>query len=105
LIPSRCLKISDGQDIFFHCARAWRRPERRGQTEAAVDLAGLAGMYPAGVICEIVNEDDNGARARPHSVLQEAHPRMVTVADLGPYRLDLDLKHSFRAIDGLLPFL
>src|SRR5882762_4460702 len=36
--------------------------ERRGQTEAAVDLAGLAGLYPAGVICEILNDDGTMAR-------------------------------------------
>ncbi len=36
--------------------------ERRGQTEAAVDLARLAGMNPSGVICEIVNEDGTMAR-------------------------------------------
>jgi 3,4-dihydroxy-2-butanone 4-phosphate synthase len=36
--------------------------ERRGQTEAAVDLAGLAGLYPAGVICEIVKDDGTTAR-------------------------------------------
>ena len=37
--------------------------ERRGQTEAAVDLAILAGLYPAGVICEIINDDGTMARA------------------------------------------
>ena len=36
--------------------------ERAGQTEAAVDLARLAGLYPAGVICEIMNEDGTMAR-------------------------------------------
>src|SRR5439155_24155107 len=38
--------------------------DRRGQTEAAVDLAGLAGLYPAGVICEIVNDDGTMARVQ-----------------------------------------
>jgi len=78
--------------------------ERRGQTEAAVDLASLAGMYPAGVICEIVNDDGTMARVpdlirfcRKHGLV------MVTVADLARYRLDLDFEASFAAIDGLLP--
>jgi len=78
--------------------------ERRGQTEAAVDLASLAGMYPAGVICEIINEDGTMARVpdlirfcRKHGLV------MVTVADLARYRLDLDFEASFAAIDGLLP--
>src|SRR5213075_1918643 len=75
--------------------------ERRGQTEAAVDLASLAGMYPAGVICEIVNDDGTMARVpdlirfcRKHGLV------MVTVADLARYRLDLDFEASFAAIDG-----
>jgi len=78
--------------------------ERRGQTEAAVDLASLAGMNPAGVICEIVNDDGTMARVpdlirfcRKHGLV------MVTVADLARYRLDLDFEASFAAIDGLLP--
>ena len=61
---------------------------RAGQTEAAVDLARIAGLYPAGVICEIMNEDGTMARvpdlvkfARKHKVL------MVTIADLIQYRM------------------
>jgi 3,4-dihydroxy 2-butanone 4-phosphate synthase / GTP cyclohydrolase II len=61
---------------------------RAGQTEAAVDLARIAGLYPAGVICEIMNEDGTMARvpeltrfARKHSLL------MITVADLIKYRI------------------
>jgi 3,4-dihydroxy 2-butanone 4-phosphate synthase / GTP cyclohydrolase II len=60
---------------------------RAGQTEAAVDLARIAGLYPAGVICEIMNEDGTMARvpqlakfARRHGLL------MVTIADLIKYR-------------------
>ncbi|HZP48936.1 MAG TPA: bifunctional 3,4-dihydroxy-2-butanone-4-phosphate synthase/GTP cyclohydrolase II [Vicinamibacterales bacterium] len=60
---------------------------RTGQTEAAVDLARIAGLYPAGVICEIMNEDGTMARvpelarfAKKHNLL------MVTVADLIKYR-------------------
>ena len=61
---------------------------RTGQTEAAVDLARIAGLYPAGVICEIMNEDGTMARvpqlrrfAKRHGLL------MITVADLIKYRM------------------
>jgi 3,4-dihydroxy 2-butanone 4-phosphate synthase/GTP cyclohydrolase II len=60
---------------------------RTGQTEAAVDLARMAGLYPSGVICEIMNEDGTMARvphltrfAKKHNLL------MITVADLIKYR-------------------
>src|SRR3954468_21168388 len=65
--------------------------ERRGQTEAAVDLASLAGLSPAGVICEIVNDD--GTMARVPDLVQFCRKHdliMVTVADLARYRLELD---------------
>src|SRR5215210_2848798 len=61
--------------------------ERTGQTEAAVDLARLAGLIPAGVICEIMNED--GTMARVPDLIpycQEHGLKMVTVADLISYR-------------------
>jgi 3,4-dihydroxy 2-butanone 4-phosphate synthase/GTP cyclohydrolase II len=61
---------------------------RAGQTEAAVDLARMAGLYPAGVICEIMNEDGTMARvpqlarfAKKHRIL------MITIADLIRYRM------------------
>ena len=61
---------------------------RAGQTEAAVDLARIAGLCPSGVICEIMNEDGTMARvpeltkfARKHGLL------MVTIADLIKYRI------------------
>jgi 3,4-dihydroxy 2-butanone 4-phosphate synthase/GTP cyclohydrolase II len=61
---------------------------RAGQTEAAVDLARMAGLYPAGVICEIMNDDGTMARvpeltkfARRHGLL------MITIADLIKYRM------------------
>ncbi|OFW17093.1 MAG: bifunctional 3,4-dihydroxy-2-butanone 4-phosphate synthase/GTP cyclohydrolase II [Acidobacteria bacterium RIFCSPLOWO2_12_FULL_67_14] len=61
---------------------------RAGQTEAAVDLARIAGLYPAGVICEIMNEDGTMARvpeltrfARKHGLL------LITIADLIKYRM------------------
>jgi 3,4-dihydroxy-2-butanone 4-phosphate synthase len=65
--------------------------ERRGQTEAAVDLARLAGLYPAGVICEVVNEDGTMARVPDLIRFCERHNLvMVSVADLARYRLDSD---------------
>jgi 3,4-dihydroxy 2-butanone 4-phosphate synthase/GTP cyclohydrolase II len=61
--------------------------QRTGQTEAAVDLARLAGLNPAGVICEIMNEDGTMARVPDLVGYCERHGlRMVTVADLIEYR-------------------
>jgi 3,4-dihydroxy 2-butanone 4-phosphate synthase/GTP cyclohydrolase II len=60
---------------------------RAGQTEAAVDLARLAGLVPAGVICEIMNEDGTMARVPDLVPYCERHGlRMITVADLIEYR-------------------
>jgi 3,4-dihydroxy 2-butanone 4-phosphate synthase / GTP cyclohydrolase II len=73
--------------VFPLCARSGGVLERSGHTEAAVDLARLAGVRPAGVICEILNEDGTMARvgdlipyARRHGL------RMVTVAELIAHR-------------------
>ncbi|MDQ7794886.1 MAG: bifunctional 3,4-dihydroxy-2-butanone-4-phosphate synthase/GTP cyclohydrolase II [bacterium] len=62
-----------------------RRP---GHTEAAVDMARLAGLHPAGVICEIMNEDGTMARLSDLLVFARSHAlRIVTIADLVKYRL------------------
>ncbi len=62
---------------------------RAGQTEAAVDLARLAGLYPAGVICEIMNEDGTMARVPELEAFSKQHGlRMVTVQDLIRYRMN-----------------
>lgn len=62
---------------------------RAGQTEASVDLARLAGLYPAGVICEIMNEDGTMARRPELLAFCEKHQlKMITVADLIRYRLE-----------------
>ena len=90
--------------VFPLCARAGGVLERRGQTEAAVDLASLAGRYPAGVICEIVNDD--GTMARVPDLIQFCKKHdlvMVTVADLARYRFEIDFERSLGAIDGLFP--
>ena len=61
--------------------------ERVGQTEAAVDLARAAGLIPAGVICEIMNDDGTMARVPDLKVYCERHGlKMITVADLVAYR-------------------
>jgi 3,4-dihydroxy 2-butanone 4-phosphate synthase/GTP cyclohydrolase II len=61
--------------------------ERAGQTEAAVDLARLAGLIPAGVICEIMNDDGTMARVPDLIPYCERHGlKMITVADLIAYR-------------------
>src|SRR3954462_14886017 len=61
--------------------------ERIGQTEAAVDLARLAGLNPSGVVCEIMNEDGTMARVADLVPYCERHGlKMITVADLVEYR-------------------
>src|SRR2546430_4763680 len=60
---------------------------RAGQTEAAVDLARLAGLGPAGVVCEIMNEDGTMARVPDLIPYCERHGiKVVRVADIGEYR-------------------
>ncbi len=61
--------------------------ERIGQTEAAVDLARLAGLNPSGVVCEIMNDDGTMARVTDLVPYCDRHDlKMVTVADLVEYR-------------------
>jgi 3,4-dihydroxy 2-butanone 4-phosphate synthase/GTP cyclohydrolase II len=61
---------------------------RSGQTEAAVDLARLAGLYPAGVICEIMDEDGTMARLPSLERFCATHKlRMITIKDLIQYRM------------------
>jgi 3,4-dihydroxy 2-butanone 4-phosphate synthase / GTP cyclohydrolase II len=61
--------------------------KRTGHTEASVDLASLAGLYPAGVICEIMSED--GTMARTPELMEfckEHNLKIITIADLVAYR-------------------
>ncbi len=77
--------------VFPLKARAGGVLERVGQTEAAVDLARLAGLVPAGVICEIMNDDGTMARVPDLVPYRERHGlKMVTVADLIAYRRQHD---------------
>ena len=60
---------------------------RAGHTEASVDLARLAGLYPAGVLCEIVNEDGTMSRMGDLEVFAERHGLLIiSIADLIRYR-------------------
>jgi len=61
---------------------------RPGQTEASVDIARIAGLYPAGVICEIMNEDGTMARLPQLQAFATEHDvKMISVADLVRYRI------------------
>jgi 3,4-dihydroxy 2-butanone 4-phosphate synthase/GTP cyclohydrolase II len=61
---------------------------RTGQTEAAVDLARIAGLYPAGVICEIMNDDGTMARVPELTKFAKRHKLLlITIADLIQYRM------------------
>src|SRR5712671_3088636 len=76
---------------------------RAGQTEAAVDLARIAGLSPAGVICEIMNED--GSMSRVPQLIEfcrEHNLKMLTVADLIRYRMQHE-RYVRRVAEAVLP--
>ncbi len=76
---------------------------RAGQTEASVDLARMAGLVSAGVICEIMNEDGTMARVLDLVKFCAQHKLlMVTVADLIRYRLQHE-RYIHRVAEGVLP--
>ncbi len=76
---------------------------RAGQTEGSVDLARLAGLKPAGVICEIMNDDGSMARTPQLKKFAKKHDlKIVTVADLVSYRMQKELLvHA--ATDTVIP--
>ena len=77
--------------------------ERTGQTEAAVDLARLAGLSPSGVICEVMNDDGTMARVPDLERYCARHGlKMITVADLIAYRRRHD-KLIERVVETRLP--
>jgi 3,4-dihydroxy 2-butanone 4-phosphate synthase/GTP cyclohydrolase II len=77
--------------------------ERTGHTEASIDLARLAGLNPAGVICEIQNEDGSMARADDLAAYCFKHGlKMITIADLIAYRRRHD-KLVERVVETGLP--
>ena len=64
---------------------------RAGHTEATVDLARMAGLYPAGVLCEILNEDGTMARVPELMVFAAQHQlKIITIADLIAYRRETE---------------
>jgi 3,4-dihydroxy 2-butanone 4-phosphate synthase/GTP cyclohydrolase II len=76
---------------------------RAGQTEASVDLARLAGLEPAGVICEIMNED--GSMSRTPELVEFCHVhglKLVTVADVIRYRMQHE-RYVRRIAESILP--
>jgi 3,4-dihydroxy 2-butanone 4-phosphate synthase/GTP cyclohydrolase II len=76
---------------------------RAGHTEAAVDLARLAGAYPAGVICEIMADDGTMARLPQLMEFAETHSlKIITIADLIKYRMKKE-KLVRRAAEAELP--
>jgi 3,4-dihydroxy 2-butanone 4-phosphate synthase/GTP cyclohydrolase II len=89
--------------IFPLRARPGGVLQRVGQTEASVDLARLAGLMPAGVICEILNPDGSMARRPELEVIARQHGlTFVTVAQLVAYRLRMEqLVH--RVAEARLP--
>ena len=77
---------------------------RAGQTEAAVDLARLAGLSPAGVVCEIMNEDGTMARVPDLVPYCERHGlRMITVADLIEHRRRTECSSSVSSPSSCRP--
>jgi 3,4-dihydroxy 2-butanone 4-phosphate synthase/GTP cyclohydrolase II len=76
---------------------------RAGQTEASVDLARLAGMVPAGVICEIMNEDGTMARVPQLAEFCRQHDlKMLTVAELIRYRMAHE-RYVRRLAEAIVP--
>jgi len=75
--------------------------QRAGQTEAAVDISRLAGLYPAGVICEIMNEDGTMSRMPELIKFSRTHGiPIMTIADLIKYRMKTEhLVHRVEEVD------
>src|SRR5260221_4016074 len=89
--------------VFPLCARKGGVLVRAGQTAASVDLARLAGLVPAGVICEIMNED--GTMARVPDLIEfclKHNLKMLTVAELIRYRMQNE-RYVARVGEAMLP--
>jgi 3,4-dihydroxy 2-butanone 4-phosphate synthase/GTP cyclohydrolase II len=100
---------SDPEDLVMpgHIFPLRARPggvlQRAGQTEAAVDLARLAGFRAAGVICEVMNEDGTMARVPDLEKFARGHDiKMVTVAQIIEYRRRYE-RHVKFAVETRLP--
>ncbi|MFW9257534.1 bifunctional 3,4-dihydroxy-2-butanone-4-phosphate synthase/GTP cyclohydrolase II [Nostoc sp. CALU 546] len=89
--------------IFPIRAKAGGVLKRAGHTEAAVDLSRLAGLYPAGVICEIQNPDGSMARLQQLVEYAKRHNlKIISIADLISYRLQHD-RLVYREVITKLP--
>jgi 3,4-dihydroxy 2-butanone 4-phosphate synthase/GTP cyclohydrolase II len=89
--------------IFPLRARPGGVLQRAGQTEAAVDLSRLAGLKPAGVICEVMNEDGTMARVPDLEKFSKEHDvKMVTVAQIIEYRRRYE-RHVKFGVETRLP--
>ena len=76
---------------------------RPGQTEASVDIARIAGLYPAGVICEVMNEDGTMARMPQLEMFAAEHNlKMISVAELVRYRIRKEMLVR-RVVESDLP--
>src|SRR5882762_8771345 len=85
---SRAADLVRPGHTFPLCARKGGVLVRAGQTEASVDLTRIAGLVPAGVICEIMNEDGTMARVPDLADFCDKHNlKMLTVAELIRYRM------------------
>src|SRR5438132_2984337 len=85
---SRAADLVRPGHVFPLCARKGGVLVRAGQTEAAVDLSRLAGLVPAGVICEIMNEDGTMSRVPDLVQFCRRHEmKMLTVAEMIRYRM------------------
>jgi 3,4-dihydroxy 2-butanone 4-phosphate synthase/GTP cyclohydrolase II len=89
--------------VFPLCARKGGVLVRAGQTEASVDLARMAGLVPAGIICEIMNEDGSMARVPDLIEFCKKHSlKMLTVAELIRYRMENE-RYVHRVGEAMLP--
>ncbi|HKO15112.1 MAG TPA: bifunctional 3,4-dihydroxy-2-butanone-4-phosphate synthase/GTP cyclohydrolase II [Gemmatimonadaceae bacterium] len=95
--------LRHGGHVFPLRARDGGVLQRVGHTEAAIDLARLAGLYPAGVICEILNDDGSAARRPQLEAFAAEHGiTFITVAQLVAHRLKTErLVH--RVAEARLP--
>lgn len=85
---TRASELGKPGHIFPLKARKGGVLRRAGHTEAAIDLARLAGLYPAGVIVEIMNEDGSMARMPELQVIAKKHQlKIVTIKDLIAFRI------------------
>ncbi|MBZ5504276.1 MAG: 3,4-dihydroxy-2-butanone-4-phosphate synthase [Acidobacteriia bacterium] len=100
---SRAADLVRPGHVFPLCARKGGVLVRAGQTEASVDLARMAGMIPAGVICEIMNEDGTMARVPDLTEFCRTHNlKMLTVAEVIRYRMETE-SHVVRIGEAMLP--